>query len=350
MSSSTIKAGILGASGYTGVTLIQLLDRHPHVNLTSLGAERHAGQAADVVFPHLPADIPPMVTLEDMPLDRLDVLFLGLPHTKSAEIIADLFTRYPHLKLIDLSADFRLNSAVLYKESYGVEHPAPHLLHEGVYGFSEIYAAQIRQARLVACTGCYCICAETPLVPLLRAGMIKHENIVIDAKSGVSGAGRSAKPDLIFSEVHQGLHAYAVGTHRHGWEIEQELSLAAGKAVQTTFTPHLIPINRGILATCHVQVNKAIHSQDIIACWQDFYADQPFVRVFDKGILPKVQYVVGSNMVMLGAADDRVPGRVVLISVLDNLLKGASGQAVQNMNLMFGWPQEVGLDRIALYP
>lgn len=345
-----ITVGILGASGYTGTELIRILDRHPHVELTTLGAHSKAGQAAHEVFAHLPTDLPEMQRLEDMPLDTLDVLFAGLPHGSSAAILSKIFAEYPRLKILDLSADFRFDDAATYQAVYNLEHPDPALLSQAVYGASEFYREKIQAARIVACTGCYCITAELGLYPLLQAGLIETTDIIIDAKSGVSGAGRGAKPHLMFAEVNEGMHAYSVGTHRHLWEIEQELGKAAGEAIQVSFTPHLVPMTRGILSTSYVRLSPQARVDDLRSAMQKFYAEAPFVRVLPEGGLPKTQNVLGSNMLEMGVFADRPAGRAIVISALDNLQKGASGQAVQNMNIMCGFPETTGLDRLALYP
>lgn len=346
----TIRAGILGASGYTGAELIRLLDQHPNVQLHALGAHSNAGQPVQAVFPHLPDDLPMLDKLEDMPLDALDVLFAGLPHGTTGDILPNLLQEYPTLRIIDLSADFRLDDPKVYAEAYGAPHPAPETLDVGVYGLSEMYREAITGARLVACPGCYCTAANLSLIPLLNAEVILPEDIIIDAKSGTSGAGRAAKTHLLFTEVNQGLNAYGIGTHRHLWEIEQELSKASGAAVRVSFTPHLVPINRGILATSYVQMAADSTPDHLHAALQQFYADAPFVRILPLGHSPKTQNVFGCNNVEIAVFADRIAGRAVVLCAIDNLLKGASGQAVQNMNLMFGLPETTGLDRMALYP
>lgn len=345
-----ITAGILGASGYTGAELIRLLDQHPHVRLDSLGAHSNAGQPVQAVFPHLPDDLPMLQKREDMPLEKLDVLFTGLPHGTTGDIIPGLLQQYPNLRIIDLSADFRLDDPGIYQEAYGAPHPAPETLSEGVYGLSEVYPGAIADARLVACPGCYCTTANLSLIPLLQAGVIQTQDIIIDAKSGTSGAGRAAKTNLLFTEVNHGLHAYSIGKHRHMWEIEQELSKAAHTPLTVSFTPHLVPMNRGILATSYVRMQPEASIADLHRALGDFYADAAFIRVLELGQSPKTQNVFGTNNVEIAVFPDRLEGRAVVLCVTDNLLKGASGQAVQNMNLMFGFAKTAGLNRIALYP
>ncbi|NQY82611.1 MAG: N-acetyl-gamma-glutamyl-phosphate reductase [Alphaproteobacteria bacterium] len=346
----TLNIVILGASGYTGAELIRLLDRHPHARLVALGAHGKAGMSADTVFPHLPSDFPLMQKLEDMPIDDLDVLFTGLPHGTAGDILPGIITAHPNLRIIDLSADFRFDDAELYQKAYDKPHPAPDILAEGVYGLSEIYREAIKTARLVACPGCYCTAANLGLIPLVQGGLISTEDIIIDAKSGISGAGRAAKSNLMFTEVNQGLSAYSIGNHRHMWEIEQELSKAAGQRLYVSFTPHLIPISRGILANSYVRLTSNTKVADLQQHLADFYADAPFIRVLELGQAPKTQNVFGSNTTEIAVFPDHLLGRAVVLAAIDNLMKGASGQAVQNMNLMFGFDETAGLDRIALYP
>ena len=345
-----LNAGILGASGYTGAELIRLLDQHPYVALRALGAHSNAGQTAQAVFPHLPDDIPMLQKLEDMPFAELDVLFAGLPHGTTGDILPKLLQQYPNLRIIDLSADFRLDDPNIYHEAYGAPHPNPQILSDGIYGLSEVYGDAIAGARLVACPGCYCTAANLSLIPLLNAKAILPEDIIIDAKSGTSGAGRAAKTNLLFTEVNQGLNAYSIGQHRHMWEIEQELSKVAGCAVKVSFTPHLVPINRGILSTSYVRVASGETLDDLHDVLSEFYSEDAFVRVLEQGQSPKTQNVFGSNNTEIAVFPDRIAGRAIVLCAIDNLLKGASGQAVQNMNLMFDFPETTGLNRIALYP
>ena len=252
--------------------------------------------------------------------------------------------------MVDLSADFRLHDPAAYAKWYGHEHHAPELQKEAVYGLVEIYREAIRKARLVANPGCYTSCAQLAVTPLLKAKAIEPDEIVIDAKSGMTGAGRAAKEEMLFSEVSEGFHAYGVGHHRHMAELDQEFSLAAGREVMATFTPHLVPMNRGILSTIYVRCTTGTSAEDLHAMLLKFYANEPFVHVLPFGQTPQTRHVRGSNMTFIGVAKDRVPGRAIVISALDNLVKGASGQAVQNMNLMLGYPEDMGLEQVALFP
>jgi N-acetyl-gamma-glutamyl-phosphate reductase len=346
------KIGVLGASGYTGAELVRLLIAHPHVAIALLTADRRAGQAMADVFPQFsPYRLPPLTALDaaDWAALKLDLVFCALPHGTTQQVIKDLVARAPGTKIVDLSADFRLADPAAYARWYGHAHAAPELQQEAVYGLTEIYRREIKAARLVANPGCYTTCAELALIPLLKAKAIDADEIVIDAKSGVTGAGRAAREDMLFAEVSEGFHAYGVGHHRHMAELDQEFSRAAGRDVIVSFTPHLVPMNRGILSTIYVRGLKA-SAQDLHALLVKAYANEPFVHVLPFGRLPQTRHVRGSNMTMIGVAADRIAGRAIIGSALDNLTKGASGQAVQNMNLVLGFPETAGLEQVALFP
>jgi N-acetyl-gamma-glutamyl-phosphate reductase len=272
-----------------------------------------------------------------------------LPHATTQKVIKQIFGALPAIKIVDLSADFRLSDPAAYAHWYGHEHHAPELQPRAVYGLVEIYRDAIRRAQLVANPGCYTTCAELPLIPLLRAGAIDPDAIVIDAKSGMTGAGRAAKEEMLFSEVSEGFHAYGVGHHRHMAELDQEFSKAAGREVVVSFTPHLVPMNRGILSTIYVRGLKG-SPEDLHAILAKSYGKEPFVHVLPFGQMPQTRHVRGSNMTFIGVAKDRIAGRAILGAALDNLTKGASGQAVQNMNLMLGFPETMGLEQVALFP
>jgi N-acetyl-gamma-glutamyl-phosphate reductase len=346
------KIGVLGASGYTGAELVRLLIRHPRVEIVLLTADRRAGKAMADVFPQfLPYTLPTLSALDaaDWQALGLDLAFCALPHGTTQTVIKDLLARAPAIKVVDLSADFRLADPAAYARWYGHAHAAPELQKHAVYGLTEIYRREIKAARLVANPGCYTSCAELALIPLLKANAIDADEIVIDAKSGVTGAGRAAREDLLFPEVSEGFHAYGVGHHRHMAELDQEFSRVAGREVIVSFTPHLVPMNRGILSTIYVRGVKA-SAQDLHALLLKSYAREPFVHVLPFGALPQTRHVRGCNMTFIGAAADRVAGRAIIGSALDNLTKGASGQAVQNMNLMLGFPETMGLEQVALFP
>jgi N-acetyl-gamma-glutamyl-phosphate reductase len=350
------RIAVLGASGYTGAELLRLLIRHPRVEIVLLTADRRAGQHMGDVFPQFaPYALPQLVSLEglDWTTAGIDLLFCALPHATTQKVIKDLLAKAPKTRVVDLSADFRLSDPAAYARWYGHEHHAPDLQKEAVYGLTEVYRAAIAKARLVANPGCYTTCAQLPLIPLLRSGAIDPDEIVIDAKSGMTGAGRAAKEEMLFSEVSEGFHAYGVGHHRHMAELDQEFSKATGRNVVVSFTPHLVPMNRGILSTIYVRSAKSSPQsspEDLHAILSKGYAREPFVHVLPYGHLPQTRHVRGSNMTFIGVTKDRIPGRVIICSALDNLTKGASGQAVQNMNVMLGLPEATGVDQIALFP
>src|ERR1700746_3198208 len=346
------KIGVLGASGYTGAELLRLLLPHPRVEIALLTAERRAGQHMRQVFPQFsPHALPKLVAIDGVDWNKaaLDLAFCALPHATTQTVIKDLLAKAPATKVVDLSADFRLGDTAAYARWYGHEHHAPDLQKEAVYGLTEIYRDKIKSARLVANPGCYTTCAQLALIPLLKAKAIDPDEIVIDAKSGMTGAGRAAKEEMLFSEVSQGFHAYGVGHHRHMSELDQEFSRAAGRDVVVTFTPHLVPMNRGILSTIYVRGLKA-SPQNLHALLLKAYAKEPFVHVLPFGKTPQTRHVRGSNMTFIGVAADRIAGRAIIVSALDNLTKGASGQAVQNMNVMLGLPEPIGLEQVALFP
>jgi N-acetyl-gamma-glutamyl-phosphate reductase len=353
--SSTTKAriGVLGASGYTGSELVRMLLRHPNVEIALLTAERSAGKKMREVFPQFsPFDLPTLVALDgiDWVGANLDLVFCALPHATTQKVVSAIFAATPAVRIVDLSADFRLADTSAYAKWYGHEHHAADLQKQAVYGLVEIHREAIRHSHLVANPGCYTTCAELPLIPLIRAKAIDLDNIVVDAKSGMTGAGRAAKEAMLFSEVSEGFNAYGVGHHRHMAELDQEFSLAAGREVIVTFTPHLVPMNRGILSTIYVRGIGGKSPEDLHAILLKFYANEPFVHVLPFGETPHTRHVRGSNMTFIGVAKDRIPGRAIVISALDNLVKGASGQAIQNMNLLLGLPESTGIDQVALFP
>ena len=346
--SNAVKVGIIGASGYTGAELLRLLSRHDRVELRALTADRKAGQAVGEVFPHLGGlALPRLTAIDDVDFAALDIVFCGLPHGTTQEVIRDL---PDHLKVFDLSADFRLDDVDVYAEWYGHPHYAPALQGGAAYGLTELNRESVKKSKLVACPGCYPTGAILPLAPLLAAGSIDADEIIVDSKSGVTGAGRSLREDMLFAEVGEGVHAYGIARHRHGPEMEQELSKAAGKDVAITFTPHLVPMNRGILTTIYVALDEgstAADARDVLAA---HYHGEPFIRILDEGATPATRHVRGSNHCLIGVFADRRPGRAILVSVIDNLVKGASGQAVQNMNLACDFPETTALEQQALFP
>lgn len=349
MSEQLIRAAVLGASGYTGAELIRLLMAHPHVELVALTGDSKAGQPADAVYPHLRGQgLPDLVAIETLDWAGIDVAFCCLPHGASQKSIPAIPA---HVVVIDLSADYRLKDAATYHEWYGEEHGSTDLLDEAVYGLSEINREEIAQARLIACPGCYPTSILLPLIPLLKLELITADWLVIDAKSGVTGAGRSVRQSNLFTEVNEGIGAYGIGNHRHCPEIEQGLTGAAGRNVTISFTPHLVPMNRGILSTIYASLDVGVTVKEVRNALSRAYAELPFVTICDEHkAYPSTHQVRGSNRCIIGVYEDRQPGRVVIVSVIDNLLKGASGQAVQNFNIRFGFDETTGLGRIALFP
>ena len=341
---STQKIAILGASGYTGAELVRLIATHPSMEIVALAADRKAGQEMAAVFPHLRhLSLPTLCKIDEIDFSGVDLAFCGLPHATSQEVIRDL----PRdLKIVDLSADFRLRDPQVYAHWYGHEHLALDVQEEAVYGLTEFYRDQIRQARVVAGTGCNAMTGLFPLLPPLMDKVIDHEDILIDLATGVSGAGRAPKEGMLHAEVSEGYHAYNVAKHRHLAEFDQEFSKFSGQDVRVTFVPHLLPQNRGILATCYVKGEaEAIH-----ASLAARYKNEPFVIVLPFGEAPATRHVRGSNFCHLGVVADRAPGRVMIFSALDNLTKGSSGQAVQNANLMLGLDETAGLMLAPLFP
>ena len=339
------KIAILGASGYTGAELVRLIATHPQMRVAALSADRKAGMTMAEVFPFLRhLDLPILTKIEEIDFSKIDLCFCALPHGTTQAVIAAL----PRdLKIVDLSADFRLRDAAAYAQWYGQPHTQPDLQAEAVYGLTEFYRSEIAAARLVAGTGCNAATGQFALRPLIAAGVIDLDSIVIDLKAGVSGAGRSPKENLLHAELSGGTHTYSAGgKHRHLGEFDQEFSKIAGRPVQVQFTPHLLPMNRGILATVYVQGDPAVVHQTLAKA----YADEPFLQVLPFGAVPSTRDVAGSNFCHIGVIGDRLPGRAVVVAVLDNLNKGSSGQAMQNANLMLGLDETMGLMLAPIFP
>jgi N-acetyl-gamma-glutamyl-phosphate reductase len=346
--SKSVRVAILGASGYTGAELLRILAHHPSVEITALTADRQAGKKIGAVFPHLARHaLPDLVAIPDVDWTKVDLVFCCLPHGTTQEVIAGL---PKHLRVLDLSADFRLADPAVYAEWYGHAHRAVELQREAVYGLTEIARGAIANARLVAVPGCYPTGAQLPLIPLIKHAVIDADDIVIDAKSGVTGAGRAAKESSLFAEVSEGISAYGIAHHRHMPEIEQGLSAAAGRKVTVSFTPHLMPMNRGILSTIYVKMVKGATIADLRQTLERAYEGEAFVHVLPEGKAPATHHVRGSNLCLIGLAQDRQSGRAILVSAIDNLVKGASGQAVQDMNVMLGIAETTGLQTEPLFP
>jgi N-acetyl-gamma-glutamyl-phosphate reductase len=350
MSNEKLKIAIVGSSGYAGGELFRILLSHPRVVVTAVTSEKSAGKPITEIFPHLTG----LTDLICEPLDpdkiikKADFIFLALPHVTAQEAAF----RFHSLgkKVVDLSADYRLADVALYEQWYEQCHQYPELLKRAVYGLPELHRTKIKQAPLVANPGCYPTGAILGVAPLLRAGIIDRDGIVIDSKSGVSGAGRSPSLAHHYPEVNEGLMAYKIGSHRHTPEIEQEFSLLAGSGIVVSFTPHLIPMNRGILTTMYARFARETNTAQLHALYKEFYKQEPFVRMLPVGIFPNVRNVRASNFCDIGVYADPRTGRAVVVTAIDNLVKGASGQAVQNMNLMMGYDEGEGLKFAGTFP
>jgi N-acetyl-gamma-glutamyl-phosphate reductase len=341
----TKNIAILGASGYTGAELIRLIAGHPHMTVTALGAHSKAGQSLAQVFPHLRhLDLPLMVRFDEIDWADIDLCFCALPHKTSQEVISGL---PKSLKIVDLSADFRLEDPEAYLKWYGNPHSAVDLQGDAVYGLTEFYRDAIRDARLVAGTGCNAAAGQFALRPLVAAGAIDLDDIIIDLKAAVSGAGRALRENVLHAELSEGYQGYSLGgKHRHLGEFDQEFSKVAGRPVHVQFAPHLIPANRGILVTCYVK-GDADRLHDVLA---EAYAQEPFLIVLPKGETPSTRHVRGSNYCHVGVVGDRLAGRAVVVAAIDNLTKGSSGQAIQNANLMLGGEETTALLAPPIFP
>ncbi len=343
-----IKTAVLGATGYAGIELVRLLSNHPEAQLEILGSQSFAGQKISDVyqnFNHILEN-----ECEEVDLDKVqqcDVAFTALPHGASKTVIPAIIKR--GVKVIDLSGDFRYDDVKVYEKWYGEEHSSPELLAESVYGMPELHRDKIKSARLIGNPGCYTTCSILGAAPLVKSGIGSTKNIIIDAKSGVTGAGRSLALQTHFCECTENSKAYKIATHRHTSEIEQELSNLAGEEIMLSFTPHLIPQKRGILSTIYINLNKPCTTEELTELYKEFFKDEFFVRVKDAGMLPETKHVAGSNFVDIGVVVDERLQRAVVVSALDNIVKGAAGQAVQNMNIMFGLDEKTGLNNAGFY-
>lgn len=344
-----VKVGVIGATGYTGMELLRLLLAHEGVEVVLATSEKFAGKKIADLFPFLKGktDLLLEELSDEVVSKKCDLAFSCLPHQQAMDHVAAWVKK--GIKVVDLSADFRFSSADVYKQWYG-PHASPELLKKAVYGLPELHREKIKKATLVGNPGCYPTGAILGLAPLLQKGVIHAEGIIVDSKSGVSGAGRSAVLESLFVEVNESVHAYKVGQHRHMPEIEQALTLAAGKPVVISFTPHLIPMDRGILSTMYGSLSKKTDTKSVLKVLSDFYKDEPFVQILPEGVLPKTKQVRGTNCCMIGAVVDARTNRVIVVAAIDNLLKGASSQAVQNMNLMLGLEETAGLTTLAWAP
>ena len=345
-----IKAGIIGATGYAGAEIVRLLMGHPEVEIKWLGSRSYIDQRYADIYRNMFQIVEDIC--KDDNLDKLaeevDVIFTATPQGFCASVINEEILS--KVKVIDLSADFRIKDVATYEKWYGIEHKSPEYIKEAVYGLCEINREDIKKARLVANPGCYTTCSILSLYPLVKEGLIDPSTIIIDAKSGTSGAGRGAKIDNLFCEVNENMKAYGVATHRHTPEIEEQLGYAAGQDIVLNFTPHLVPMNRGILVTAYASLKEKVSYEKVKAVYDKYYEKEKFVRVLEKDVCPQTKWVEGSNYVDVNFKIDERTGRVIVMGALDNLVKGAAGQAVQNMNLIFGLNESMGLDLVPMFP
>ena len=343
------RVGIVGSTGYTGLELLRLLIRHPEIEVTALTSQKYAGMQIDRVFPSLTNQLP--LTCEELSFERIsektDFIFTAVPHKTAMETVPPFYRLGK--RVVDLSADFRFKDAAVYERWYQ-KHTSTDLLPESVYGLPELYREKIRDAKIVGNPGCYPTGALLGLIPLVKHEVISTDHIVVDSKSGVSGAGRDVVLDSLFCEVNEGVKAYKLFEHRHLPEIEGELSQLARKRLTVTFVPHLIPMDRGILSTIYVTLGKKMKTEEVLNIFQTHYQGEPFVRIYPKGKLPNTRDVKGSNYCDIGVKVNEGDGRMVVVTAIDNLVKGASGEAVQNMNIMLGFPETMGLDVLPLTP
>lgn len=345
-----IKVAICGGSGYTGIELLRILSGHPAVKITAVTSEKSAGKNVAEVFPHLSSlqDLIYEPLIKEKLLSKADIFFLALPHGKAQETVHYFYTNKK--MVIDLSADYRLSDPQVYKEWYGLPHNFTPTLKKAVFGLPEIYRNKIKKTRLVANPGCYPTGAILGLFPAIKNKLIDPSSIIIDSKSGTSGAGRKAELSISYCEVNEGFKAYGIGTHRHTPEIEQELSFLAGKKISVNFTPHLLPVDRGILSTIYAQLNKKTDTAAILKIYKKIYTGEPFIQVLDEGIFPNIKNVKGTNFCHIGLKVNNRTNTLIIVTAIDNLVKGASGQAVHNMNIMLGLKETEGLKSITVFP
>lgn len=343
------RVGIIG-DGYTAAELLRLMAGHEELQAVAVTSTENIGSPVAAIYPHLRhfTDLTCTATDLDMLKQQCDAVFLALPHGLSVPMVKELSAA--GIKCVDLGADFRLKDAAVYERYYETVHAAPEMLADAVYGIPELYREQIKGTNVLANPGCFPTSAILPLAPLLQAGVIESQGIVVDSKSGVSGAGKALKAASHFCEVNEGFKAYGVGTHRHGPEIAQELGFAAGETVKMIFTPHLVPMNRGILSTCYAQLKEGATAAQVSEVLEHKYQDEYFVDILPSGKFPSTKWVYGSNLVQIGIYADDQTGQVIVVSALDNLCKGASGQAIQNLNLMLGLEETQGLRFAGVHP
>lgn len=345
-----MKAGIIGSTGYAGAEIVRLLMGHPEVEIKWYGSRSYIDKKYADVYQNMfqiVEDVCKDDNLEKL-ADEVDVIFTATPQGFCASMINEQILS--KAKVVDLSADFRMKDVAVYEKWYGILHKSPSFIEEAVYGLCEVNREKIKKARLVANPGCYTTCSILSLYPLVKEGLIDPSTIIIDAKSGTSGAGRGAKVDNLFCEVNENMKAYGVATHRHTPEIEEQLGYAAGHPIVLNFTPHLVPMNRGILVTAYASLKEKLSYEEVKAAYDKYYAEEKFVRVLEKDVCPQTKWVEGSNYVDVNFKIDERTGRIIVMAALDNLVKGAAGQAVQNMNLLFGFDEAMGLNLVPMFP
>lgn len=345
-----IKVGIIGSTGYAGGELVRILMGHKNVEIKWFGSRSYIEKKYADVYRNMFQIVDAVCMDDNMEelADEVDVIFTATPQGLCASLVTEEILR--KVKIIDLSADFRIKDVQTYEEWYQIKHPSPQFLEEAVYGLCEVNRESVKNARLVANPGCYPTCSFLSIYPLAKEGLIDMNSIIIDAKSGTSGAGRGAKVDNLYCEVNENIKAYGVASHRHTPEIEEQLGYASGEKVTLNFTPHLVPMNRGILITAYASLKKEVTYEDIKAIYDSYYKNEKFVRVLEKDVCPQTKWVEGSNYVDVNFKIDPRTNRVIMMGAMDNLVKGAAGQAVQNMNLMFGLPETEGLELVPMFP
>lgn len=345
-----IKAGIIGATGYAGGELVRILASHREAKIVWYGSRSYIDKKYADVYRNMFRIVDAVCMDDNMEelADQVDVIFTATPQGLCASLVnEDILSK---VKIIDLSADFRIKDVAVYEQWYGIEHKSPQFIQEAVYGLCEINREDVKKARLVANPGCYTTCSILTAYPLAKEGMIDMDTLIIDVKSGVSGAGRGAKVPNLFCEVNESIKAYGVANHRHTPEIEEQLGYAAGEKVVLSFTPHLVPMNRGILVTEYAKLKRETSPEEVKAIYDRYYGEETFIRVLDEGVCPETRWVEGSNYVDIGFKIDPRTGRIIMMGAIDNLVKGAAGQAVQNMNLMFGLRESEGLELVPVFP
>ena len=345
-----MKVGIIGSTGYAGAEIVRILLNHPEAEIVWYGSRSYVDKKFSEVFANMFQIVPDICKGEDMDklADEVDVIFTATPQGLCASIVnEDILSK---TKIIDLSADFRIKDVNIYEDWYGITHPSPEFIPEAVYGLCEVNRDKIKDARLIANPGCYPTCSFLSIYPLAKEGLIDMNTLIIDAKSGTSGAGRGAKVNNLYCEVNENIKAYGVASHRHTPEIEEQLTYASGQDVVINFTPHLVPMNRGILVTAYATLTKDVSEDELRNIYTEYYKDEQFVRFLEKGVCPETRWVETSNYVDVNIKKDERTNRVIMMGAMDNLVKGAAGQAVQNMNIMFGLPENMGLNFVPAFP